>query len=170
MPQTRHAKVLIVGSGPAGYTAAVYAARAALDPVLVTGIEVGGQMSITTDVENYPGFADVIQGPWLMEQMHRQAENVGTVLVHDLIAEVDLSRRPFRCTGDGGDVYLADTLIVSTRRAGSASPARRRSRVSGSRPAPPATASSSAAGMSRSSAAATPRWKKRSTSPIMPPA
>ena len=114
MPQTRHAKVLIVGSGPAGYTAAVYAARAALDPVLVTGIEVGGQMSITTDVENYPGFADVIQGPWLMEQMHRQAENVGTVLVHDLIAEVDLSRRPFRCTGDGGDVYLADTLIVST--------------------------------------------------------
>ncbi len=114
MPQTRHAKVLIVGSGPAGYTAAVYAARAALDPVLVTGIEVGGQMSITTDVENYPGFADVIQGPWLMEQMHRQAENVGTVMVHDLIAEVDLSRRPFRCTGDGGDVYLADTLIVST--------------------------------------------------------
>ena len=114
MPQTRHAKVLIVGSGPAGYTAAVYAARAALDPVLVTGIEVGGQMSITTDVENYPGFADVIQGPWLMEQMHRQAENVGTVLVNDLIAEVDLSRRPFRCTGDGGDVYLADTLIVST--------------------------------------------------------
>ncbi|MCY4551293.1 MAG: thioredoxin-disulfide reductase [Defluviicoccus sp.] len=114
MPQTRHAKVLIVGSGPAGYTAAVYAARAALDPVLVTGIEVGGQMSITTDVENYPGFADVIQGPWLMEQMHRQAEKVGTVLVHDLIAEVDLSGRPFRCTGDGGDVYLADTLIVST--------------------------------------------------------
>ncbi len=114
MSQTRHAKVLIVGSGPAGYTAAVYAARAALDPVLVTGIEVGGQMSITTDVENYPGFADVIQGPWLMEQMHRQAENVGTAMIHDLIAEVDLSCRPFRCTGDGGDVYLADTLIVST--------------------------------------------------------
>ena len=114
MSQTRRAKVLIVGSGPAGYTAAVYAARAALDPVLVTGIEVGGQMSITTDVENYPGFADVIQGPWLMEQMHRQAENVGTAMIHDLIAEVDLSRRPFRCTGDGGDLYLADTLIVST--------------------------------------------------------
>ena len=114
MPQTLHAKVLIIGSGPAGYTAAVYAARAALDPVLVTGLEVGGQMSITTDVENYPGFADVIQGPWLMEQMYRQAENVGTTMIHDLIAEVDLSRRPFRCTGDGGDLYVADTIIVST--------------------------------------------------------
>ena len=114
MPQTHRAKVLIIGSGPAGYTAAVYAARAALDPVLVTGLEVGGQMSITTDVENYPGFADVIQGPWLMEQMHRQAENVGTTLIHDLIADVDLSRRPFRCTGDGGDVYLAETIVIST--------------------------------------------------------
>ena len=114
MPQTHRAKVLIIGSGPAGYTAAVYAARAALDPVLVTGLEVGGQMSITTDVENYPGFADVIQGPWLMEQMHLQAENVGTTLIHDLIADVDLSRRPFRCTGDGGDVYLAETIIIST--------------------------------------------------------
>ncbi len=114
MPQTHHAKVLIIGSGPAGYTAAVYAARAALDPVLVTGLEVGGQMSITTDVENYPGFADVIQGPWLMEQMHLQAENVGTTLIHDLIADVDLSRRPFRCTGDGGDIYLAETIVIST--------------------------------------------------------
>ena len=114
MPQTHHAKVLIIGSGPAGYTAAVYAARAALDPVLVTGLEVGGQMSITTDVENYPGFADVIQGPWLMEQMHLQAENVGTILIHDLIADVDLSRRPFRCTGDGGDIYLAETIVIST--------------------------------------------------------
>ena len=114
MPQTHHAKVLIIGSGPAGYTAAVYAARAALDPVLVTGLEVGGQMSITTDVENYPGFADVIQGPWLMEQMHLQAENVGTTLIHDLIADVDFSRRPFRCTGDGGDIYLAETIVIST--------------------------------------------------------
>ena len=114
MPQTHHAKVLIIGSGPAGYTAAVYAARAALDPVLVTGLEVGGQMSITTDVENYPGFADVIQGPWLMEQMHLQAENVGTTLIHDLIADVDLSRRPFRCTGDGGGIYLAETIVIST--------------------------------------------------------
>ena len=92
----------------------MYAARAALDPVLVTGIEVGGQMSITTDVENYPGFADIVQGPWLMEQMHRQAEKVGTALINDLIAEVDLSRRPFRCTGDGGDVYIADTIVIST--------------------------------------------------------
>ena len=114
MSQTHHAKVLIIGSGPAGYTAAVYAARAALDPVLVTGIEVGGQMSITTDVENYPGFADIVQGPWLMEQMHRQAEKVGTALINDLIAEVDLSRRPFRCTGDGGGVYIADTIVIST--------------------------------------------------------
>ena len=114
MPQTHHAKVLIIGSGPAGYTAAVYAARAALDPVLVTGLEVGGQMSITTDVENYPGFADVIQGPWLMEQMHLQAENVGTTLIHDLIADVDFSRRPFRCTGDRGDIYLAETIVIST--------------------------------------------------------
>ena len=114
MSQTHHAKVLIIGSGPAGYTAAVYAARAALDPVLVTGIEVGGQMSITTDVENYPGFADIVQGPWLMEQMHRQTEKVGTALINDLIAEVDLSRRPFRCTGDGGDVYIADTIVIST--------------------------------------------------------
>ena len=107
-------KVLIVGSGPAGYTAAVYAARAALEPMLVTGIEVGGQMSITTDVENYPGFADVIQGPWLMEQMHAQAESVGTRMINDTVVDVDLTERPFRCTGDSGDVYLGETLIVST--------------------------------------------------------
>ena len=107
-------KLLIVGSGPAGYTAAVYAARAALDPLLVTGLEVGGQMSITTDVENYPGFADVIQGPWLMEQMHAQAENVGTRMINDIITEVDLSARPFRCTGDSGDVYVGNAMILST--------------------------------------------------------
>jgi thioredoxin reductase (NADPH) len=107
-------KVLIIGSGPAGYTAAVYAARAALEPVLVTGLEVGGQMSITTDVENYPGFAEVIQGPWLMEQMHAQAEGVGTKMINDIIVDLDLSERPFRCTGDSGDVYIGDTLIVST--------------------------------------------------------
>ncbi len=107
-------KVLIVGSGPAGYTAAVYAARAALEPMLVTGLEVGGQMSITTDVENYPGFADVIQGPWLMEQMHAQAESVGTRMINDTVVDVDLTERPFRCTGDSGDVYLGETLIVST--------------------------------------------------------
>jgi len=114
MPQTHHAKVLILGAGPAGYTAAIYAARAALEPMLVTGMAVGGQMSITTDVENYPGFADVIQGPWLMEQMRLQAEKVGTRMINDLIVEVDLSRRPFRCTGDSGDVYTADALIVAT--------------------------------------------------------
>ncbi len=107
-------KVLIVGSGPAGYTAAVYAARAALEPMLVTGLEVGGQMSITTEVENYPGFADVIQGPWLMEQMHAQAESVGTRMINDTVVDVDLTERPFRCTGDSGDVYLGETLIVST--------------------------------------------------------
>jgi thioredoxin reductase (NADPH) len=107
-------KVLIIGSGPAGYTAAVYAARAALEPVLVTGLEVGGQMSITTDVENYPGFAEVIQGPWLMEQMHAQAESVGTTMINDIVVDVDLGTRPFRCTGDSGDVYLGETLIVST--------------------------------------------------------
>ncbi len=107
-------KVLIVGSGPAGYTAAVYAARAALGPMLVTGLEVGGQMSITTEVENYPGFAEMIQGPWLMEQMHAQAESVGTTMINDTVVDVDLARRPFRCTGDSGDVYLGETLIIST--------------------------------------------------------
>ena len=114
MPEHHHAKVMILGSGPAGYTAAVYAARASLQPMLVTGMEVGGQMSITTDVENYPGFADVIQGPWLMEQMHAQAENVGTKMINDLIVDVDMTERPFRCTGDSGDTYSADALIIST--------------------------------------------------------
>tara|TARA_Y100000588_G_scaffold211351_1_gene225491 strand:- start:2 stop:949 length:948 start_codon:yes stop_codon:yes gene_type:complete len=107
-------KVLIIGSGPAGYTAAVYAARAALTPVLVTGLEVGGQMSITTDVENYPGFADVIQGPWLMEQMHSQAVHVGTQMINDLITDVDFNTRPFRCEGDSGEIYSADSIIIST--------------------------------------------------------
>lgn len=109
-----HSKVLIIGSGPAGYTAAVYAARASLSPVLVTGFEPGGQLMITTDVENYPGFADPVQGPWLMEQMKKQAEHVGAALVNDYIKEVDLSARPFRATGDGGKVYTGDTLIVAT--------------------------------------------------------
>ena len=107
-------KVLIVGSGPAGYTAAVYAARAALEPMLVTGLEVGGQMSITTDVENYPGFSDVIQGPWLMEQMHAQAESVGTTMINDIVVDLDLTERPFRCIGDSGDTYLGETIIIST--------------------------------------------------------
>ena len=109
-----HTKVLILGSGPAGLTAAIYAARANLAPVIVAGMQPGGQMTITTDVENYPGFPDVIQGPWLMEQMQKQAENVGTKVMHDLIVKIDLANRPFTCTGDSGDIYTADTLIVAT--------------------------------------------------------
>jgi len=109
-----HAKVIIVGSGPAGYTAAVYAARAMLEPVLVEGIQPGGQLTITTDVENYPGFAEPIQGPWLMEQMRAQAEHVGTRIVTDTITSVDLSKRPFRLNGDSGESYTADAVIVAT--------------------------------------------------------
>jgi thioredoxin reductase (NADPH) len=108
------AKLVIIGSGPAGYTAAIYAARAMLDPVLIQGIQPGGQLTITTDVENYPGFADVIQGPWLMEQMEKQAAHVGTKLVADHVNKVDLSDRPFRVHCDSGDVYFAETLILST--------------------------------------------------------
>jgi len=109
-----HTRVLIIGSGPAGYTAAIYAARAGLGPLLVTGLATGGQMSITTDVENYPGFAEVIQGPWLMEQMHAQAEAVGTVMKSDLVTEVDFARRPFRAVCDSGDVITSDAVIVAT--------------------------------------------------------
>ena len=114
MSATHRAPVLILGSGPAGLTAAIYAARAALTPILVAGMQPGGQMTITTDVENYPGFAETIQGPWLMEQMQKQAEHVGTRFVQDQIVKADLSRRPFACTGDSGDVYLGDALIVAT--------------------------------------------------------
>src|SRR5689334_1689115 len=113
-PREIRTKVLIIGSGPAGYTAAIYAARASLKPVLVQGMTPGGQMTITTDVENYPGFADVIQGPWLMEQMEAQARHVGTELITDTIVDVDLSRRPFRAVGDSGDIYIGDTLIICT--------------------------------------------------------
>ena len=114
MATTHRSKVLIIGSGPAGYSAAIYAARANLEPLMVQGLEPGGQLTITTDVENYPGFADVIQGPWLMEQMAGQAEAVGTRLIHDMIVGADLGRRPFVCTGDSGDVYIGDTVIVCT--------------------------------------------------------
>src|SRR5690242_13060885 len=114
MGKTTHAKVVIIGSGPAGYTAAIYAARAMLEPILIQGIQPGGQLTITTDVENYPGFADVIQGPWLMEQMQKQAEHVGTRMVTDHVTKVELAGRPFRLTCDSGDVYLAETLIVAT--------------------------------------------------------
>jgi thioredoxin reductase (NADPH) len=111
---TPHAKVVIVGSGPAGYTAAVYAARAMLEPVLIQGIQPGGQLTITTDVENYPGFAEVIQGPWLMEQMQTQAEHVGTTLVPDHVSRVDLSQRPFPIECDSGARFLADAIIIAT--------------------------------------------------------
>ncbi|MBO6726605.1 MAG: thioredoxin-disulfide reductase [Rhizobiaceae bacterium] len=111
---SRHAPVLIIGSGPAGYTAAIYAARAMLKPLLVAGLEQGGQLTITTDVENYPGFADPVQGPWLMEQMLKQAENVGTEIVNDVIVEVDVNMRPFRARGDSGAEYTADALIIAT--------------------------------------------------------
>ena len=107
-------RLLILGSGPAGLTAAIYAARAGLKPFLVHGLQPGGQMTITTDVENYPGFADVIQGPWLMEQMQAQAEHVGTVFENDIITDVDFSKRPFTLTGDSGEIYEADALIIST--------------------------------------------------------
>src|SRR5499433_246465 len=114
MAKTTHTKVAIIGSGPAGYTAAIYAARAMLEPVLIQGIQPGGQLTITTDVENYPGFADVIQGPWLMEQMRLQATHVCTSIVADHVSKVDLSSRPFRLECDSGDVYLAETLILAT--------------------------------------------------------
>ncbi|MCZ8260815.1 MAG: thioredoxin-disulfide reductase [Beijerinckiaceae bacterium] len=111
---TRHAKVIVIGSGPAGYTAAIYAARAMMKPLLISGFEPGGQLMITTDVENYPGFAEAIQGPWLMDQMRAQAEHVGTEMISDHITAVDLQRRPFRLTGDGGATYTCDALIIAT--------------------------------------------------------
>ncbi len=114
MPETRYTKVLILGSGAAGCTAAVYAARANLKPIMVQGMQPGGQLTITTEVENYPGFAEPIQGPWLMEQMVEQARNVGTEIIDDLIVDVDFSKRPFTCVGDTGDIYAADTVIVAT--------------------------------------------------------
>ena len=114
MPDTHHSKVLIVGSGAAGYTAAIYASRANLKPALVRGIQPGGQLTITTDVENYPGFAEAVQGPWLMDQIHEQAKNVGTEMFEDTIVEADLSARPFRAVGDSGAVYTGDTLIIAS--------------------------------------------------------
>ncbi|HLI22952.1 MAG TPA: thioredoxin-disulfide reductase [Stellaceae bacterium] len=114
MSERIHTKFLIIGAGPAGYTAAIYAARANLNPVLIQGLTPGGQLTITTDVENYPGFAEVIQGPWLMEEMAKQAEHVGTKLVSDIIVSCDLSQRPFVCTADSGDIYVADALAICT--------------------------------------------------------
>ena len=109
-----HSKVLIIGSGPAGYTAAIYAARANLKPLIVAGMQPGGQMTITTDVENYPGFEQVIQGPWLMEQMQKQAEAVGTQIIYDMINDVDFSQDTFKMTGDMGDTYSGETVIIAT--------------------------------------------------------
>jgi thioredoxin reductase (NADPH) len=114
MSKTITTRMLILGSGPAGLSAAIYAARAGLKPIVVQGIQPGGQLTITTDVENYPGFRDVIQGPWLMEEMQAQAEHVGTTMVYDIIVDVDLSQRPFRLTGDGGDIYICETLVIAT--------------------------------------------------------
>ncbi len=114
MAEHHHSKVLIVGAGPAGYTAAIYAARANLEPLVVQGLQPGGQLTITTDVENYPGFADVIQGPWLMEQMQKQAEHVGTRMAFDLIVAVDFTKRPFEAHGDSGDLYTGDTVVIAT--------------------------------------------------------
>lgn len=114
MSTTYHTKALVVGSGPAGCTAAIYAARANLEPIMVRGLQPGGQLTITTDVENYPGFAEVIQGPWLMEQMEAQAKNVGTVIIDDIIESADLSKRPFTLKGDSGDIYTCDALIICT--------------------------------------------------------
>ncbi len=114
MAATHSSRMLILGSGPAGLTAAIYAARAGLAPIVVQGMQPGGQLTITTDVENYPGFADVIQGPWLMEQMQKQAEHVGTRIEWDHIVEVDLAQRPFRMKGDGGTIYSGDSLVIAT--------------------------------------------------------
>ncbi len=114
MSKVTHAKLIIIGSGPAGWTAAIYAARAMLEPILIRGIQAGGQLTTTTDVENYPGFAEVIQGPWLMEQMEAQAAHVGTRIVGDHVSKVDLSQRPFRLECDSGDVYLAEALVLAT--------------------------------------------------------
>ena len=114
MPETRRVRLLIIGAGPAGYTAAIYAARAGLEPTLLAGLQPGGQLTITTDVENYPGFATAVQGPWLMDQMAAQAEHVGTTVVHDIVTAVDFSRTPFRASADSGDVYVADSVVVAT--------------------------------------------------------
>jgi thioredoxin reductase (NADPH) len=114
MSKTHHTQMLVIGAGPAGYTAAIYAARASLSPIMVAGLQPGGQLMITTDVENFPGFAAPIQGPWLMDQMAAQAAHVGTTIIHDLIMDVDFGSRPFRCVGDSGDIYLADTVVIAT--------------------------------------------------------
>ena len=144
---TKHAKILILGSGPAGYTAAIYAARAMLEPVVIQGSQPGGQMTVTTDVENYPGFAEVIQGPWLMEQMRAQAEHVGTETIMDLVVEVDLAAKPMRLEGTRAmsTPAMPSSLPPERRHAGWACLPRRGSRATGYPHAPPAMASSTRA-------------------------
>lgn len=114
LKKEQHSKVIIIGSGPAGYTAAIYAARAMLNPVLISGMQPGGQLTTTTDVENFPGFADVIQGPWLMEEMRKQAETVGTIFKNDMIKKVNFNNRPFELIGESGEIYTADSVIITT--------------------------------------------------------
>ncbi len=128
---THTTRMLIIGSGPAGMTAAIYGARAGMQPIVVQGLQPGGQLTITTDVENYPGFRDIVQGPWLMQEMQAQAEHVGTRMMWDTIVDIDLSGSPFRAVGDSGEEYLGDVLVIATG--------------AQFRPAPPATGSSTAA-------------------------
>ena len=147
----RNARLIIVGSGPAGYTAAIYAARAMLQPVLIEGIQPGGQLTITTDVENYPGFGSAIQGPWLMEQMRAQALHMGAEIVQDHIVSVDFAQRPFVLRGNSGAAYSAGAVVICTGAQARwlGLPSERNSRATASRPARPATAFSIRAGMSR---------------------
>lgn len=166
----RHTKVLIIGSGPAGYTAAIYTARAMLSPVLIAGMEQGGQLMITTDVENYPGYADPVQGPWMMEQMLKQAIHVGTEIVNDLVTDVDLSVRPFRIRTDSGTDWTADALIIATGAKAKwlGIETEPTFMVSAYPPVPPATGFSTATRMSSSWAEATRRWRKHCISPTWP--
>jgi thioredoxin reductase (NADPH) len=140
---TRHSRVIVLGSGPAGYTAAIYAARAMLQPLVIQGIQPGGQLTITTDVENYPGFAKTIQGPFLMEEMKAQAEHMGTEIVSDTITSVDLKATPVKLVGDSGTVYTCDALIIATgaQAKGWACQAKKNSKVSACRPVPHAMGS-----------------------------
>ena len=168
---TTHAKVIILGSGPAGCTAAIYAARAMLEPMLISGIQPGGQLTITTEVENYPGFAEAIQGPWLMDQMQEQARALGTNFVSDTIAKVDLSRRPFSMLGDSGDVYTCDTLIIATGASANWLGHAQRKQIPGLWRLGLRNLRRillSAARRSRWWAAATRRWRKPSSSPTLP--
>ena len=126
-----HTKILIIGSGPAGYTAAIYSARAMMDPILIAGIQQGGQLTITTDVENYPGYADPVQGPWMMEQMLAQSENVGAKIVNDTVTKAELDVTPFRFETDSGDIYTADSVIICTGAQGKMAGAGIRTKIHG---------------------------------------